>query len=219
MNRLPTLSDMIASAIQGSEEDDLDLEPSAETRTQEKVAQVANFDLESAEKVAQVAEFIGRRGVASFLKRASSQGTGPTEVNDGPNPKNTAKKQVGPHGGAPPMKPPPDGKIPNNESSKPGGGAGSVSTQGKEQGTHVSALGSNQAAIDFNKKLKAQRVSPSLAAVLDTTPFADPKLKEMLSHTESDKNIHSKSASEHDSEAIKAEVVRRLNAKREVANA
>jgi hypothetical protein len=208
---IPTLNEMITAAINSAEEDDSAV--SAEVQ-QEKQAEQKEMDsgiLEDAEKVAQVCEFIGRRGVESFLKTAAAP-----ETNEGQSHAETKKKQVGPHGGAPPMKPPGAGSIPTNADQKPGGGK-EVDTAGKQLGDHHPALASNQAAIDFTKKEKAKLVSPSLKAVLDTTPFADPKLKEMLDNSETDKNIHSKAA--HDEAALRAELQRRMLLKQGVGDA
>jgi hypothetical protein len=83
-----------------------------------------------------------------------------------------------------------------------------VDTTGAEKGDHHPALGSNEKAIAFTKKEKAKRTAPALSAVLDTKPWKDPKLKESLKNSGTDKNIHSKAA--HDPEALKAELVRRM---------
>jgi len=65
-----------------------------------------------------------------------------------------------------------------------------------EMGTHHPALASNEAAIRYTKAEKAKKVSPTLKSLLNAEPFADDKLKEILTDASSkgDKNIN-KSAS------------------------
>jgi hypothetical protein len=135
----------------------------------------------------------------------------PSGTNDGPPKKESHKSQVGPHKGAPSMKEPGYGQIPNNGKGRPGSG-GSPDTSSNEKGTHHKSLASNEAAISMTKKEKTKRTSPALNSLLSATPYSDNKHKESLSHPETDKNIHSKKA--HDEEAIKAELARRLAAGR-----
>lgn len=218
-----TLGEMIENAVSGDDDETATLPPaSAATRTTKKgteASETVDFDTADAEKLASFLEFIGRRGVENMLDKQA----GAMETNAGQNHKSTVKRQVMPHSGAPPMSAGGAGKVENNEGTKPGGGREQGDTSGKGARTHHPALASNEAAINYTKKVKAQQESPQISAVLDTTPYADPKLKELLDNDETDKNIHSKGA--HDKEAIRAEILRRAarnktgQGQREVADA
>jgi hypothetical protein len=203
------LNDMIANAVLGSE-----AETSEDVRTvQEAPRDLPQVDLGEAEKIASALEFLGRRGIGSFLEKqaASSAACAPEGTNESQMHMPKGQKQVGPHKGAPPMQPPGPGKIPNNEDKRPGSG-GSVDTSDTGKGDHHSALASNEAAINYDKKEKAKKVAPALQKLLKAAPFADPKLKENLSGAggKGDKNIHSKTASAHDLDAIRQELASRV---------
>jgi len=197
-----TLNQMIASAILGGEEAEAQAPVHAEviTETLDDSPEI----LGDVEKIASALEFMGRRGIASLLEKTA---WAPENDMNHTLPNHT-QKQVGHNAMSSPMKVPPFGKMPNNAGSKPGLPAPSngIDTSGTELGTHSPSLASNQAAIDFTKKVKAREVAPALGRVLDAKAFADPKLKENLSHTSGDKNI--KTA--HDAEAVRAELARRV---------
>jgi hypothetical protein len=172
---IPTLNEMITAAISAAEEPTSYYDAVDAEVQQEKVASDATLlDLADIEKLASACEFIGQRGIESFVKTAAGISL---ETND----KATAIK--------------------------------AVDTIGKEKGTHNPALASNEAAIKYTKKEKAKSVSPFLSAVLDENPFGDNALKKNLSHTEGDKNIHSKAA--HDKDALMAELNRRVALKQQ----
>jgi hypothetical protein len=214
-----TLNDLIAAAVTGGEEAEVSATPTVEVQTQEteKVASDTNFD--DIEKLASALDFLGRQNLGDlFTKEAKAHSSSKTEASKAPEGTNEGQmhaehvqKQTGPHKDAPPMKPPGFGKIPNNEKERPGmpSPKDGVDTKGQGLGTHHPALASNEAAINYDKKEKAKKVAPALSAVLDNTPFSDPKLKENLSSAsgKGDKNIHSKKA--HDLAAVKAELQRR----------
>tara|TARA_Y100001973_G_scaffold104608_1_gene175014 strand:- start:18323 stop:18940 length:618 start_codon:yes stop_codon:yes gene_type:complete len=75
-----------------------------------------------------------------------------------------------------------------------------VDLKGKGLGDHNPALASNEAATNFDKKVKAKQVSDTLSEALSHTAFADPGLKKAVSNAaaKGDKNIHSKAASVND---------------------
>jgi hypothetical protein len=195
-----TLNQLIANAVLGGEEVEEQHAPSAEATTQfpTEVTAVPG----DTEKLAAALEFIGRQGVRNLLEKVAMHGNVGTNAHQ--THREHVQRQVGPHAGAPPMKPPGFGQIPNNAGKKPGGGR-EVDTAGQGHGTHHPALASNASAIAFDKKVKAKKVVPALGQVLDTPAFADGKLKENLSHTRGDKNI--KKA--HDLSAVHAELTRR----------
>jgi len=205
---MSTLNELIANAILGGEEAESQAPETAETVTEEPAARVETFG--DVEKLASALEFMARRGISSLLEKQAG-GSAACPPNSGTNMgqmhAEKTQKQVGPHAGAPPMKPPGFGKLPNNEGQKPGGGK-EVDTAAQGHGTHHPALASNEAAINFTKKEKAKKVAPALGKVLDTTAFADGKLKENLSGAsgKGDKNI--KKA--HDIGAVRAELERRV---------
>lgn len=208
-----TLNDLIAATIGGGEEADASSATTIEV--EEEVEKTASaIDLDGVEKLASALEFIGRRGVESFFEKEAMTTAASAPPDSGTNYSQShgvhTQAQVAPHSGAPPMKEPGYGKIPNNEGQKPGGGSGAVDTSSQGKGDHHAALASNEAAINYDKKEKAKKVAPALSAVLDATPFADSKLKENLSGAggKGDKNIHSKKA--HDIAAVKAELARRV---------
>jgi hypothetical protein len=179
MNR--TLNQLIASAALGDAEAEV-VPPEAVEVVHEKTASAKAPSMEilgDTEKLASALEFIGRRGVDSFLKTAGSHG---------------------------------DGNVGTNAGNKPGS-EGTIDLGTKERGTHVSELASNEAAISYDKRVKAKRTSPALKAALRNKPFADPTLKQKLTNAaaKGDKNIH-KTA--HDREAIRAELERRAAARR-----
>lgn len=210
MNR--TLNQLIEAAVLGGEE----VEQSAPRTPEVQVEKTASAsttsatDLGDVEKLASALEFIGRRGVASFLeKEASSHGGGSVGTNAGTHFSNHTQKQTGPHKGAPPMSPGKmSGQVENNMGQKPGSGAAQAETGSTERGSHAPELASNESAINYDKKSKTKRTSTALKKVLDETPYADGKLKENLSNAagKGDKNIH-KSA--HDLAAVRAELERR----------
>ena len=198
----PNLNQLIAAAIGGNLEAELDL-PDDVGIHEAGIADVPDApDADGVEKLASAMEFLGRRGVESFVKTAEHP-----ENNASHHLANTTKKQVGPHAGASPMKPPGFGSIPNNAGKKPGGGK-EVDTASHGKGDHHPALKSNESAIAYTKKEKAKNTSGALGAVLDNKAWADPKLKELLDNTDSDKNIHSKSA--HDGELIRQALAKKL---------
>lgn len=150
---------------------------------------------------------------AKMEKQAGVHGDGNVGTNASTMHKGKGQSQVGPHKGAPPVAPGRmSGQVENNEGSKPGGGAAQAETGSTETGTHASELASNEAAIGYDKKSKTQRTSTALKKVLNTTPYADGKLKENLSNAggKGDKNIN-KSA--HDKDAVRAELERRAAAR------
>ena len=202
------LNDMIAAAVSGDFSDDV-LPEDAAGVIQEEPVNVPEVDADEAEKLASALDYIGRKGVGTFVKIAGAADV-PEGTNMGQRLANTTKTQVGPHAGAPPMKEPGLGLIPNNAGKKPGlpAPAGGIDVGSQGKGTHHSALASNDAAIAFTKKEKAKKTSGALKAVLDNPPWADSKLKELLDHTEGDKNIHSKSA--QDKELIRQALVKKL---------
>lgn len=209
-----TLNQLIAAAIDGGEEVEQTSTPTVVVEQQE-AEKTASANLDDIEKLASALEFIGHRGIGSLMQKTAGQTAAsapPEGTNMGQMHAEHVQKQTGPHAGAPSMKPPGFGKIPNNEKERPGMPSPSdgVDTKGKGLGTHHPALGSNEAAINYDKREKAKKVAPALAAVLDNKPFSDPKLKENLSNAggKGDKNIHSKQA--HDISAVKAELARRV---------
>lgn len=222
------LNDMIANAVLGGGGDDL---PEDVRTVQEDREALPAVDLGEAEKIASALEFLGRRGVDSFLEKVAMCGTcgskscpgcskkgggsamaPPPGTNMGQSHKEHVQKQTGPHAGAPPMQEPGYGQIPNNADSRPGG-FGSVDTSAEGKGDHHPALSSNESAINYKKSEQSKKMSPALKKLLDTTPYADPKLKENLSGAggKGDRNIHTKQASvDHDLGAIRAELARRV---------
>jgi hypothetical protein len=206
------LNDMIANAVLGGGPD---VPEDVRTVHEDREALPA-VDLGEAEKIASALEFLGRRGVDSFLVKESMHGPSaaapPPGTNMGQSHKEHVQKQTGPHAGAPPMQEPGYGQIPNNENDKPGGG-GSVDTSAEGKGDHHPALASNDAAINYKKSEQSKKMSPALKKLLDTTPYADPKLKENLSGAggKGDRNIHTKTASaDHDLGAVRQELARRV---------
>jgi hypothetical protein len=184
-----TLNDLIATAVLGGEEVEEAAPASAEVRTQ-PLAEATDVP-NDVEKIAAALEFMGRRGVGVLLEKQAAggkAGDGNVGTNCGQMHSEKVQKQVGPHAGAPPMKAPGYGQIPNNAGKKPGGGK-EVDTAAQGHGTHHPALASNEAAIAYTKKEKAKKVVPALGQVLDTPAFKDGKLKENLSNTAGDKNI------------------------------
>lgn len=197
-----TLNELIEAAVLGGEATEKVASASVAVQA-ETPTETPTTDLGEAEKIASALEFIGRRGVASFLKEAMT-----IETNAGTLHKAKTQSQTGPHSGAPSMSPgKASGLVENNAGSKPGSGAQN-DTSSTEKGTHHPALKSSESAIAYDKKVKSQRTSPALKKVLDTAPFADGKLKENLSGAagKGDKNIH-KSA--HDLAAVRQELARR----------
>jgi hypothetical protein len=206
------LNDMIANAVLGGVPD----VPEDVRTVQEDRAALPAVDLEEAEKIASALEFLGRRGVGTFLVKESMHGSSamaaPPGTNEHQKHKEHVQRQTGPHAGAPPMAEPGYGKIPNNENDKPGGG-GSVDTSAEGKGDHHPALSSNESAINYKKSEQSKKMSPALKKLLDTTPYADPKLKENLSGAggKGDRNIHTKQASvDHELGAVRQELARRV---------
>jgi len=201
-----TLNQLIEAAVLGGEDLEHTSAPSPEPEREAPAPSASSVN--DVEKLASALEFLGRKGVASLLKLGMHD-SGSLGTNMHQTYSSHTQKQVAPHAGAPPVSPGKlSGSVENNAGSKPGSSS-SVDTGSSEGGTHHSALSGNQSAIDFDKKTKAQRVAPALRKVLDTTPFADGKLKENLSGAsgKGDKNVHSKSA--HDVEAVRREIARR----------
>ncbi|MHC4214318.1 MAG: hypothetical protein ACYSWP_13205 [Planctomycetota bacterium] len=209
-----TLSDLIASQILEGEEDEESVQDDAVVKTA-SVNQPPSPAPDDIEKLAHALEFVGRRGVDSFLvKEATPASDPPPGTDDGPAKANTVKKQVGPHKGAPPMAEPGFGSMPNNDGKKPGlpAPATGVDTSGKQTGDHHPGLKSSEAAIAVKKSDKAKLVAPSLDAVLDTKAYADPKVQESLSHAASagEKNFRKTAGVQHDPEEVNAELARRV---------
>jgi len=164
-----TLNELITAAISGAEEDEARVAADIEPTVEEPAIAASAFDGSDVEKIASALEFIGRRGVESFIK-----------VADAPE---------------------------NNASDLR---KDSVDLKGKGAGDHNPALASNEAAVNFDKKVKAKQVSDTLSEALSHTAFADPGLKKAISNASAkgDKNIHSKAASVNDvQEDAPAEVV------------
>lgn len=176
-----TLNQLIEAAVLGGEEAEEAAPKSVEVQ-QEKIASVSSSeDFGDVEKIASALEFLGRKGVSSFLDKKAAE-----------------------HGGD-------HGSVGTNMNEKPGlpAPAMGVDTGSAESGSHVPQLNSNESAIAYNKKVKAQRTSAALSQILDNTPFSDSSLKHHLSNADAkgDKNIHTKSA--HDLSAVRAELERR----------
>jgi hypothetical protein len=209
MGRL--LADLIATAVLGGEEAEETSAPTVEPKKEEPAASAS--ETVDVEKIASALEFIGRRGISTFLtKTAEGAACPPPGTNAEQSHASHTQKQVGPHKGASPMNPgAKSGPVETNAKDKPGLPApkDGVDTVGEGKGDHHPGLASNEAAIDVDKKDKAKKVSPALAQVLDTPAFADPKLKENLSGAagKGDKNIH-KSAS-YNLADVQAELQRR----------
>ena len=183
MGRL--LADLIANAVLGGEEVEETSTPTIEPKKEEPAASAA--DTVDVEKIASALEFIGRRGISTFLEKTAE-------------------------GAASPMNPgAKSGPVETNAKDKPGLPApkDGIDTAGEGKEDHHPGLASNEAAIDVDKKDKAKKVSPALAQVLDTSAYADPKLKENISGAagKGDKNIH-KSAS-YNLADVQAEMQRR----------
>lgn len=207
-----TLNQLIAAAIDGGEEVEETSTPIVQPKVVETEKVASPHEFEDIEKLASALEFLGRRGVETFLvKEAASSCEPPAGTNMGQMHRPHTQSQIGPHAGAPPMKEPSYGKLPNNEKQRPGMPTqkDGVDTSATGKGTHHPALASNESAISYDKKEKAKKVAPALSAVLDTKAFADGKLKENLSNAsgKGDKNIH-KTA--HELESVRAEIARRV---------
>jgi hypothetical protein len=150
------------------------------------------------EKIATALEFIGRRGVENLVKEASAMAP-PPGTNMGQSYADHQQKTVKPHKAAPPMAPKATGEADHDLNSRPGGSGEQAKPRGDGQ-THHSALGSSQAAIDFDKREKAKQVAADLGSLFDAKPFADPKVKENFTGAagKGDKNIHVKTASDRE---------------------
>ena len=204
-----TLNELIRASLGAENETEAPKEPQI---VKTASAAKANPELDGAEKLASALEFVGRRGVESFLgKKASAASEPPPGTDDKKSPKTHTQALVGPHAGAPPMKQSPAGSTETNANQKPGGGQSQQDTTGKETGTHHPALSSNEGAINLRGNAHVERVKPAIAAAIDAKPFTDGKARENLAHAAQggDPNSsHSKKASD-DLAAAKAELARR----------
>tara|TARA_R110002126_G_scaffold416_4_gene2835 strand:- start:762 stop:1394 length:633 start_codon:yes stop_codon:yes gene_type:complete len=204
MNR--TLNELIENAVFGGEEAKTASVSTVAVQQEDSNPPASTVeDFGDVEKIASALEFLGRRGVASFLEKEAMH----PENNAGQSHSPHTQKLEGPHKGAPPMSPgKASGLVENNAAKRPGGGAAQADTRGNESGTHHSALSGNESAIAFDKKTKTQRTSAALKKVLNASPYSDGKLKENLSNAagKGDKNINKQA---HDQAALRAELERR----------
>lgn len=180
MSSQRTLNQLIASVINGAE--DAEVETSAEVMRTEN-AQRTSAPTDDVEKLASALEFIGQRGVESFVKTATAADKAPPATNAGVMHKGTSGHQVTSTKHAPPMKGKAHGKVEDNSSGHPGGTT-AVDTKGKEHKTHHPALGSNEAAINASPTIKEKEVASSLGAVLDAAggDANHQKMKKVASH-------------------------------------
>lgn len=146
------------------------------------------------EKLAAALEFIGKRGVGSFLTKTSSEpGHGNVGTDAGkPQPKNDAK--VVPHNKeSPPMG---GGGQPQTNATTPAGGGAKAPNLGTSgTGTHHPALASNKAAQDADKTIKGKHEAPQLKQVLDAA---------------TDQNIHKAASAKHDPKLVQAALAKKL---------
>lgn len=206
-----TLSELITKAIAGAEDSEEKTAEEHGTRRAEK-AEIPTFDVDEAEKLASVLEFVGRRGIENMLKLGGGATCPPPGTNEGRETGGTnTMKQVPPNPESPPVHPPATGAPPTNKDRETGGQQQVAKATGQD---HHPGLASNEAVKKVTKKDKAKIVTPGISAVLDETPFADHTPKELLSHTETDKNIHAKGASDKLA-LIREELARRVAAARE----
>jgi hypothetical protein len=85
-----TINDMIRAALSDAEDDEESVSAQVEPASKEKVASAVAAS-EGHEKLAATLEFIGRRGVASFVKTAEHMGHGNVGTNAGQLPGGGAK--------------------------------------------------------------------------------------------------------------------------------
>lgn len=199
-----SLSNMIQQAITGAEASE---EQAATTETRRESGAASPSVVEGAEKLAAALRFVADRGVESFVKVAWSP-----ENNMNMAQKHHTQSQVAPNSASPPMSAGKKaGSVGTNEKSRPGGGSEQATVGEKGKGSHHSALSSNEAAINYTKTEKAKQVAPALDALLDARPFADPKVKENLSHASGvDKNIKTAGANGPTADMVRQELARRI---------
>lgn len=193
----PTLNELVKSALQKAGAGETNPAGTATPAIVKMAAAkpaVPSVDHGEFEKLAAACDFVGRRGVTSFIKTGSAP-----ETDAGKKiPASTAT--VTPHN---PQSPPMGGggQPETNAAKKPGGGSppnlGAMGT-----GDHHPALATNEAAIKADKTIKGKHEAPQLQAVLDA---ANPG------------NIH-KAASAHDPELVRQALAKKL-AEKAAANA
>lgn len=205
MNR--TLNQLIEAAVLGGEEAEQSAPETVKVASEAPAPAPTSDDFGDVEKIASALEFLGRRGISSFLtkesmsKAAMCNKCGGKAIGGKCSKCGHKVKKASVHG---------DGNVGTNAGTKPGlpSPADGVDTGTSETATHVPELASNEAAIAYDKRTKAKRTSAALQNILDYTPFSDGKLKENISAAaeKGDKNIN-KSA--HDLAAVRAELERR----------
>jgi hypothetical protein len=184
---MPTLDEQIRAAMGMKAPEDTTVIKTASVRP-------TPTHINEHEKLATALEFIGKRGVVNMVKEAQAPAT-----NAGQSHAAHAQSTVRPHKAAPPMAPKAVGEADHDLGTRPGGAGAQAQIRGKAQ-THHSALGSNKAAIDFDKREKAKQTAADLQSLFDATPYADKKLKENLSSAgaKGDKNIKVKTAGDRE---------------------
>lgn len=187
-----SINDLIRAALNDAEEASPKVHEKTAAAKAPAVAPAASGPSEH-EKIAAALEFIGRRGVGSFVKTSAHEpGHGNVGTDAGKaQPKNVPK--VVPHNKeSPPMSA--GGQPETNAASPAGGGATQKALGGMGTGTHHPALASNKAAQDADKTVKGKHEAPQLKAVLDAA---------------TDQNIH-KAASAHDPALVKAALAKKI---------
>ncbi len=182
----PSLNSLIAASMAGEGELEQQLGESAAPQVEAPAAPPRPVDTEIS-KLASVLRFAGTHGVMNLVKEAGASDPPPgvtaTQASQ------QKYKQVPAGHGSPPMAPKATGAPDDDEGQRPGGGQSQKDTTKQGKGSSHPSLASNAAAIAFTKKDRSRHEAPALSQILDAKPFADNRLKENLTHTETDPNI------------------------------
>ena len=226
---MSTLNDLIISAISGAEADE-GLAPADATPEVEKVASAApQVDDNDVEKIASALEWFGNTGIKAFVeldKKASpnldkirdlmGRDLSLTQAVATAHPlmssadraeivSTLSSEKVAYEGKSEVKAEKPAAAPKASGSSEPDTDekdhvSGEQADASDGDASHHPALASNEKAIAYTKAEKSKHQSKSLSRILDSKPFADPGLKQVLdaAKTGIDPNIHAKTASDKD---------------------